>query len=57
MSEHKYVCNDCGREFDTPAVEREDRGEFWGMPAYEEIGVCPYCRGDYEEIDERNIEE
>ena len=44
-----YKCLDCGREFDTPAQHKENRGEFWGAPCYETILVCPYCYGDFEE--------
>lgn len=46
-------CLECGGEFDEPRDRREYRGEHFGFPAYETVYVCPYCGGDYEEIDER----
>lgn len=41
-------CMDCKEVFDVSEVVtiREYRGEFWGAPAYETIGVCPWCRSD-----------
>lgn len=41
-----YVCNDCGMFFeeDMLRINRESVGEFWGAPAYQEYGVCPYCK-------------
>lgn len=47
-----YRCMDCGREFDEPEICEEYRGECFGFPAYETVSYCPYCRGDYEEIEE-----
>ena len=41
-----FKCNDCENEFCYPEVYRECRGEFWGMPAYEEVGRCPVCGSD-----------
>ena len=38
-----FICNDCGCGFDSPVVEYEDRGEFWGTPCYEEMQYCPVC--------------
>lgn len=33
------------------------RGEFWGVPAYETISVCPYCRmDDLEDVEEEEEE-
>lgn len=52
-----YICLDCGREFDTPASWQEDRGECFGFPSYETMYGCPYCHGDYEEIEEENEED
>lgn len=53
----KYICIDCGREFDDPEVWEEDRGEFWGTPCTETVYGCPYCHGDYEEIKETEEDE
>lgn len=39
----RYTCYDCGNRFDYPHIVIESRGEFWGMPAFEEMGYCPYC--------------
>ena len=39
-----YVCNDCGMFFEEEKVNTESVGEFWGAPAYQEYGVCPYCK-------------
>lgn len=44
-----YKCLDCGRVFDEPISWSESRGEYWGMSCSEEVGGCPYCKGDYEE--------
>lgn len=48
-----YKCTDCGHLFENGEQKtiKENRGEFWGSPAYEEIAVCPLCGGDYEEIE------
>ena len=48
----KYVCLECGKTFDEPVCWREGRGEFWGVPCYEDMSGCPYCYGGYEEVDE-----
>lgn len=46
-----FKCNECENEFCYPEVYRECRGEFWGMPAYEEVGRCPVCGSDdFEEV-------
>ena len=53
-----FRCNDCGHEFEIPDTEREYRGEFWGVPAFENVAVCPMCRSDdFEEINESEDEE
>ena len=41
-----YICNDCGHQFDRPKVIQESRGEFWGMPCYENMYYCPCCGSD-----------
>lgn len=50
--EYNFKCIDCGREFDTPTVVKEDRGECWGIPAYENVCVCPFCGGDFLTVEE-----
>ena len=53
-------CNDCGRIFTEPAVEIEDMtpgGSFEGGTFYMKNLVCPYCGGDYEEVEEIEEEE
>ena len=55
-----FKCNDCGNTFHDYEIKTiyEDRGEFWGAPAYEPIGLCPYCNSDdFEEYFEREDEE
>lgn len=52
-----FRCCECGREFDEPKHWKEDRGEYFGYPAYEDMWGCPYCYGDYEEFDEWADEE
>lgn len=47
-----YRCMDCGRKFYEPEICEEYRGECFGFPAYETVSCCPYCHGDYEEIEE-----
>lgn len=41
-------CEDCGRILDDYDIEhrQEYRGEFWGAPAYETVGVCGFCGSD-----------
>lgn len=55
----KFICNECGNIFDEDEVckMQDYRGEYWGTPAYEEISVCPYCHGDFEEYHEEEGEE
>lgn len=55
-------CCRCGAIFhEEDADTRKDYvGEFWGMPAYEDIDICPECRSEdleefeipYEECDD-----
>lgn len=45
-----YICGECGRTFDEPAVEKEIHWELPGSPSrrYE---VCPHCgSGGYEVV-------
>ena len=54
------ICNDCGEIFDDDDLESRSEcvGEFWGSPAYDSYGVCPYCGSDdYEEYVEEEEEE
>ena len=46
-----YKCLECGHIFDygEEKIIREDCGEFWGHIVYEDISVCPFCGGEYEE--------
>ena len=59
----KCICNDCEKVFDAEEMETifESRGEYWGFPAYEEIGLCPFCHsddiGEYEGDDEDDDED
>ena len=49
-----FKCADCGLVFDESdiATWKEDRGEFWGMPAYETMSGCPRCHsGAIDEIE------
>ena len=41
-------CLGCHNVFEYEELDyvNEDRGEFWGMPAYERISVCPICGCD-----------
>lgn len=58
----KYICEDCGEIFFEDEADyervREDRGEYWGQPCYEDVTYmhCPNCYGecisDYYEDDE-----
>lgn len=48
-----WRCLWCGKEFEELAHWKEDRGECFGYPAYEDMCGCPYCySGDVEEFDE-----
>ena len=44
-----FVCTECGMVFEEPIKIEEDRGEYFGFPAYEEFYVCPKCKGVYVE--------
>lgn len=47
-----YKCNCCGKTFEHPACVSESRGEFWGMPAFEDVYYCPFCDSeDYDDVD------
>lgn len=40
------TCETCGRTFedDEYIIIRENMGEHFGFPAYEEWAACPYCK-------------
>ena len=42
-----YVCIECGQTFSEPIRWEEDRGEYFGFPAYEGVSGSPCCHGDY----------
>lgn len=44
-----FICLECGRVFEEPIEWKEDRGECFGFPAYENLSGCPYCHEAYVE--------
>lgn len=46
-----YKCLECGHLFEEGEQKKrkENRGEYWGSPCYEEMSGCPLCNGAYEE--------
>ncbi|MBR5089550.1 MAG: hypothetical protein IK093_08980 [Ruminiclostridium sp.] len=47
-----YRCERCGREFDEPGTYKDYRGEYWGVPCWEDMPCCPYCEsGDFDNIE------
>lgn len=47
-----FRCEDCGAVFEFPKAVQEDRGEFWGTPAFETMYYCPECDSEcYDEYD------
>lgn len=51
-----YRCVSCGKIFDIPKVVSEYVGEFWGTPAYQNVGYCPICGDDeYDEIQDDEV--
>lgn len=48
----RFICCECGKEFDEPRAVQESRGEFWGVPCSETVYYCPFCGGDFEEVQE-----
>ena len=56
MSTYKYRCNDCGKEFDEPG-EDFNVGDWWGAPCREYYQCCPYCGGDFDEIEDEEESE
>ena len=45
-----YKCLECGHIFEEGEEDhwQESRGEYWGIPWFEDMVGCPLCRGDYE---------
>lgn len=44
-----FVCCECGKIFSDTIKWKEDRGEHFGFPAYEEYYGSPCCYGSYTE--------
>ena len=44
----QFICIDCEETFDEDhfGTSHEDRGEYWGVPCFEDVLVCPYCGSD-----------
>ena len=49
----RYQCHECDKQFDEPDVIKESHGFTDG--SYEEHGVCPYCKGYFEELHQCKI--
>jgi hypothetical protein len=47
--EKMYVCVECGEVFSDPIRWKEDRGECFGSPSYEEYLGSPCCYSNYTE--------
>lgn len=44
----RYQCHECDRRFEEPDIITETHGMIDG--SCEKIGVCPYCKGYFEEV-------
>ena len=56
----KFKCTECDEIFDEDDSDsrREFVGEFWGVPAYEDLMACPNCGStEIEEYIEEEEEE
>ena len=54
----RFICYNCDATFDEPQRVEESRGEFWGMPAYETMYLCPACgSSEFDEQEEEDGEE
>lgn len=49
----RYQCHECDRSFEEPDIITETHG--LDTPPYEKIGVCPYCKGYFEEMTQCRI--
>lgn len=49
----RYQCHECDRRFEEPDIITETHGMTDG--SCEKIGVCPYCKGYFEEMQECKI--
>ena len=49
----RYQCHECDRQFEEPDIITETHGMTDG--SCEKIGVCPYCKGYFEEMQECKI--
>lgn len=49
----RYECHNCGKRFEEPHIIEEKHG--LETPPYEKIGVCPYCKGYFEEMTQCRI--
>lgn len=47
MPDYKYICLDCGYQFDEPRNYTETHG--LDSPPYEHMSCCPVCGGSYDE--------
>lgn len=52
-----YKCCNCGKSFKEPKIIAEYRGEFWGMPCFEDEEVSPCCEDAFVDIDKEKEEE
>lgn len=49
----KYICRDCNKMFDEPAVCHDDLTEYWGVWSSGTYTGCPFCESDIiDEIEE-----
>ena len=51
-----YKCCDCGAEFDVPETIYDSVPYGMGSVLYPSADVCPYCKGNFEEIEVEEIE-
>lgn len=47
----RYICVECGKEFDLDSVKKYVETHGFTNGPVEEFTCCPYCGGDYEEAD------
>lgn len=45
-----YICTQCNHIFEEGEAKtiKQNQGECFGFPAYEDFSVCPMCEGEYE---------